>query len=462
MAAPVCGRAAPVAPAAFMAIPVSWTQVRLSWTDQSTNESGFVIERRPGSDGAWAPVIITEPNLTRIEDVGLTAATSYTYRIKAIDTFGGASSHAFTSAIVIPAARKRPPIVVMPLGDSITRGTGGTQAGYRDPLYTRLKNAGYSISYAGSETTTATPLLTEAGNDHHEGHAGYAISQISGGLDGATTGWLTGVAGERDPVYPDVILLMAGTNDIGTGGSTGAAALTRMDALLNKLGTLRPAALIIVSTLVPYYGTTATREQRQLDYNAGLTSLVAAHRAAGRRVWLYDMRAKVNSPAQISSDGVHPNQSGYNAIAAGWFEAFQALPMIETWRHAKFGSASSQGAAADLADPDADGRCNLLEYALGGDPVLAGLGVVSPHASVVVEAGIERLALTFLRRRHADVAYTVETASDLNAGAIWTAGAVQIGAGLPVDDYFEKVTCRDTEPLVPGGRRFIRVRVSGP
>lgn len=453
--------AAPASPAAFVATPVSWTQAALKWTDQSDNETGFIIERRLGATGAWEPVIITASNAVRVDDVGLAGAASYTYRIKAAGGAAGDSAYVMAAAITTPAARKRPPIVVMPLGDSITRGTGGTQSGYRDPLYTLLKNTGYTISYVGSETTTATTLLTQSGNEHHEGHGGYSISAISSGVDGATTGWLTGVPGTRDPLYPDVILLMAGTNDIGTGASSGAVALTRMDALLTKLTTLRPAALIVVGTLVPYYGTHETREQRQLDYNAGLPALIAAHQAAGRRVWLYDMRTKVNQPSQISSDGVHPNQSGYHAIAAGWFEAWRNLPMIETWRHAKFGSAAGAGAAADLADADGDGVYNVIEYALGGDPKAGGAAnaLAMPRPSLVQDGGSAYLALTFPRRRHADVGYVVESAEIPGAASVWSGGAVQLGAPVILDSNFEQVTCRDPFALGSGARRFLRLRV---
>lgn len=359
----------------------------------------------------------------------------------------------FAAATASVAAR---PLVVMPLGDSITRGTGGTQAGYRDPLYRRLSAAGYEIRFVGGETTTPTTFLTQSDNHHHEGHGGYAIPQISSGLDGAETGWLTGLPGVREPVFPDVILLMAGTNDIGTGGQTGAVALARMDALLAKLAVLRPSARVIVATLVPYFGTHETREQRQLDFNAGLPALVDKYLALGRRVWLCDMRPRVSSAARITNDGVHPNQEGYNAIAEGWFETFQTLPLIENWRHAKFGSAAAGGVAADLADPDADGFCNLLEYALNGDPRRGGDTGLLPRASFVTEDAGEFLALTFLRRRDADIDYRLETSSDL---LDWTSDSTPIGTPLVLSDFFEQVTVRDRVALAASARRFARLRI---
>jgi alpha-tubulin suppressor-like RCC1 family protein len=44
---------------------------------------------------------------------------------------------------------------------------------------------------------------------------------------------------------------------------------------------------------------------------------------------------------------------------------------IEAWRLATFGSAVTSPDAADLADCDGDGTCNLLEYAFGSNPHLA-------------------------------------------------------------------------------------------
>ena len=355
------------------------------------------------------------------------------------------------------------PIVIMPLGDSITRGIGGNKAGYREPLYKALTGAGYLISYVGSETLDSTAFLMANGNDHHEGHGGYTISQIDAGLDGPTTGWLTGVPGVRDAVYPDVILLMAGTNDLAA-NITGAVALSRMDALLTKLSALRPAALIVVSTLVPYtYGPTAAiREQRNLDFNAGLPALVEAHRTAGHRVWLFDVRTRINSTVGgMGSDGLHPNQTGYNAMAAGWFEAIQKLPRIEAWRHVKFGNASETGSAANLADPDSDGGSNLVEYALGGEPKTGDAAWFTPQATVVTEAGADYLAMTFRRRRHADVNYTVETTSDPEAST-WQQSAVPTGVPISVDDAFEQVTWRDQTPVASQSGRFMRLRISRP
>ncbi len=177
---------------------------------------------------------------------------------------GGSSAEA-TASVTTPAAVARPPLVVMPLGDSITLGASQpawVPGGYRDPLHTLLVNAGYSIQFVGSDPNNPTAALTAAGNAAHEGHGSYKTTDLLANLDANVAGpsannggfWLTGLTGVRPALYPDVILLMAGVNDLGVNQLPPEQGLAGFDALLNKLATLRPSAWIMVSTLTPYIG----------------------------------------------------------------------------------------------------------------------------------------------------------------------------------------------------------------
>lgn len=246
----------------------------------------------------------------------------------------------------LPTSTPRPPIVILPLGDSITLGASHP-GGYRAPLLTLLTNAGYQIQFVGSDTNNPTAALTAVGNKSHEGHGSYTTSNLLANLDAVAAGpsannggfWLTGISGTRAPVYPDVILLMAGVNDLGVNQLSATHGLAGLDALINKLAALRPAAQIIVSTLTPYIGTVyPNREAHQQEFNAALPALVAAHQAAGQRVTLCDVRTRVNlanAATLLCSDGVHPNQAGYNEIALVWFDAIRQLPAstppVVTW-----------------------------------------------------------------------------------------------------------------------------------
>ncbi|MGA2140338.1 MAG: fibronectin type III domain-containing protein [Verrucomicrobiia bacterium] len=81
----------PAAPSGLTAIPLSGSQIALSWTDNATNETGFAIEQAPdsgGSPGTWAQIRTVNPNVTTYTNVGLTANTTYWYRVRASNTGG--------------------------------------------------------------------------------------------------------------------------------------------------------------------------------------------------------------------------------------------------------------------------------------------------------------------------------------------------------------------------------------
>lgn len=451
-----------VAPSLLTSKTVSWSTVTLSWNPASSDATSFTIERRTGANGGWTVVMTAAPGTTAFTDAGLAPATTYAWRIKALYP-SGESGYCTSADITTPASVPRPPLVVMPLGDSITQGT--LAGGYRDPLYTAFSGSGYTVRFVGSQTISPTTALTDSGNDHHEGHGGFSIQQIYDNLDGGTVNgghWLDGITGTRDPVYPDVILLMIGTNDLGMLQREAADTLVSYDALLTKLATLRPSSLILASTLIPYTGTTyPLREQHQLEFNAALPDLIAAHRASGQRIWLYDMRTQV-FPQHIGGDGVHPNQSGYDALATGWFEGFGTLPLIENWRLSHFGTAAVTATTTNLADPDGDSVNNLSEYAFGGDPTRASSRILPTLETAADSTGATHLQISFPRRRGGELAYRVQTSSDLAGTPPWQDGCVQMNAPVVLDEDYEQVTYRDPLALSGTTRRFMRVQVTLP
>ncbi|HEX7860840.1 MAG TPA: fibronectin type III domain-containing protein [Verrucomicrobiae bacterium] len=98
---------APVAPVAptLSATIQSATAVNLTWNDVA-NESGYSIERRTGS-GQWAQIATPAANATSYSDSGLTPATTYTYRIRALSAVGNSpfssEVQARTERLVAPA-----------------------------------------------------------------------------------------------------------------------------------------------------------------------------------------------------------------------------------------------------------------------------------------------------------------------------------------------------------------------
>lgn len=110
----------PIAPSGLTATVVSTTQVNLSWTDNSTNESGYKIQRKT-TGGNFADVGSTGVDITTFSDQGLTPNTSYTYRVYAFNAAGNSlqySNEVTVSTNTINAIN--PPTVTTTSTTSIT------------------------------------------------------------------------------------------------------------------------------------------------------------------------------------------------------------------------------------------------------------------------------------------------------------------------------------------------------
>ncbi|MBP1750244.1 MAG: hypothetical protein H6Q52_2783, partial [Deltaproteobacteria bacterium] len=91
----------------------SSSQINLSWTDNSTNEQGFKIERCQGSGCTnFGQIATVGANVTTYWNTGLTASTTYTYRVRAYNTAGDSGNSSPASATTQPA----PAIPVAPSG----------------------------------------------------------------------------------------------------------------------------------------------------------------------------------------------------------------------------------------------------------------------------------------------------------------------------------------------------------
>lgn len=127
-------------------------------------------------------------------------------------------------------------------------------------------------------------------------------------------------------------------------------------------------------------------------------------------------------------------------------------PAFVRWTEAQFGPDALIEIAGPLEDPDGDGVPNLLEYALGGDPLVADAAAfVTPE----FDADVGVLALVFNRIADPALTYEVEAASTLGGGAGWTViwsstGEANVAGPVVVED-------------VPGAEdqstRFLRLRV---
>ncbi len=248
----------------------------------------------------------------------------------------------------------------MPLGDSITVGSGGTTnlGGYRDKLFTLLTNAGYAPDFVGTQTNNSSLLA----DPDHQGQGGWRISQIDSNIEA----WLNAVAS------PDFVLLHIGTNDFG-GNDNITTAVNRLDALILKIAVLRPNANIIVTNLMERGEPHNTNIQSL--FNPQVPGIVDAHAAAGRKVSFLDMRAAV--PLADMPDNLHPNQTGYEKMADAWMEAIDAVinpaedltpPTVLSARH----TAVLTSVVVRFSKPVADTAADVANYSIPGLSVTAG------------------------------------------------------------------------------------------
>lgn len=238
------------------------------------------------------------------------------------------------------AASPAKPLRILPVGDSITRGSylPGKDAnaaglpypsggGWRKPLQDKLLAAGITFDFVGELRYAAFGKdgVVDPGFDpDHHGLAGFGNNGIlNGGIVPTPNAVLAAlgvnevaVPGINDVLKkykPDVILLMSGAN--------GFDAPAR-DRLIRTIGETSQAHLL-VATILPQKAPRVGWD-KVAPYNASLPAIVASQKAAGKRLTLVDMHAAVTTD-DILPDGVHPSQAGMDKMAATWFAALTAF-----------------------------------------------------------------------------------------------------------------------------------------
>jgi lysophospholipase L1-like esterase len=220
--------------------------------------------------------------------------------LAATSLVGLAAAPARAEAVVVTPTR------IMPLGDSITWGTGGDGGGgYRPPLVQSLVVGRYSSDMVGSQRS-GPPTLYDR---DHEGYRGFRIDQLA-----------ALVAGELTTYRPEFVLLQIGTNDVLQQYQL-ATAPDRLRALIDLITDTAPAARLVVASITPLADPALDADARA--FNATIPDIVAAEAGTGRQVSFLDMYPML-TVADLG-DGVHPNQGGYNKMAAAWNERLVAM-----------------------------------------------------------------------------------------------------------------------------------------
>jgi chitodextrinase len=100
----------PTAPTNLMASAVSSSQINLNWAASTDNVgvTGYLVQRSPGA-GSTNFIQIATPTGTNYSDTSLTAATTYNYRVQAVDAAGNLSGYSGVASVTTLVSDTTPP-----------------------------------------------------------------------------------------------------------------------------------------------------------------------------------------------------------------------------------------------------------------------------------------------------------------------------------------------------------------
>lgn len=109
------------APSGLSAVAVGTTGINLTWTDNATNETGFRVDRCSGAGCTTFAQVGTNlaANTAAFSDTGLTASTSYSYRVRAFNATDS-SAWSGTASATTGVIAGNPPFVMVGAGEITT------------------------------------------------------------------------------------------------------------------------------------------------------------------------------------------------------------------------------------------------------------------------------------------------------------------------------------------------------
>jgi len=183
----------PLAPGNLTAVASGGTQIDLTWSDNSTNESGFGIERSPDGTSGWAQVAAVERSVTRYRDAGLSLSTTYFYRVRAFNAAGSSDC----SNVAGATTPDQPPVEIVEV-----RVSAGTDDAEQGASSTNLTSSDLELTVDGASNQTVGTRFNDVtvpnGAVIVGAYVQFEVDEIS---STATTLTIAGQAADNAPTF---------------------------------------------------------------------------------------------------------------------------------------------------------------------------------------------------------------------------------------------------------------------
>jgi hypothetical protein len=225
----------PSAPGNLVLTVLSSSSIQLGWSDNSSNETGFRIERQTGGGGSWSVVTTTAAGVTAFTDNSVQTSTQYAYRVSAVNVAGasGVSNVATgTTQIVLPAA---PSALVLTVQSSNAIGLTWTDNSDNESGFQIERQTGGTGPWTVVTTTAADIVSYSDATVLPETQYAYRVSAVNSAGTTAVTNVVSGTT-------PSAVILTPGSgwtgptaqpDTQGQAGQTGytATAIARWDVV---------------------------------------------------------------------------------------------------------------------------------------------------------------------------------------------------------------------------------------
>ena len=275
---------------------------------------------------------------------------------------------------------------VLPLGNSITRGTMCTNGdiggcvnipdadaiGYRKKLYTLLTGAGFNVDMVGN---------------YNFGYGDGTFDSHCAGFDGIRDHSLadimeTGYSDFTGQVTPgpflnyygtDMVLLHIGTNDILAGQYTDVSDVVRiLDAIDDYESSHGKDVLVVLAKIISRRNKPCGYDSYVHEFNNRLNSMAQGRISSGDHLLVVDMECDANLDYYSDMvDQVHPKQVGYDKMGQEWFDAisnYNTAPVVSQIpdqardRGSAFSQINLDSHVSDAEDPDQNMNWTFYPY----------------------------------------------------------------------------------------------------